>query len=291
LTFSSIEGSGKAIDPVDDHTLVLRISKPAPYFLAALTHPTSDPGPETIVQSGGFTWLQQELCSAHGIGSGPFTCRSWDHSGHLTLLRNDRHYGGRPRLRQIDYAFYKDTETPFADWEVGKGDVVDWLSPWATPSDTLHEAKMLPGFHQRPMVGVDYLEPNWRWPPFDNLDVRIAFDAAIDPVALANLVQPGTVIPTDHYIVPGLPSYYPSLTTSWGATGNVGLHADLAATRRHIQAYVNAPNSPCHGTITTCPRVNLLPYGGWWAALQGLRTGPGPDVADSLSRLPNQYCR
>jgi ABC-type transport system substrate-binding protein len=37
LTFSPIEGSGKAVDPVDDHTPVLRLSKPAPYFLAALT--------------------------------------------------------------------------------------------------------------------------------------------------------------------------------------------------------------------------------------------------------------
>jgi ABC-type oligopeptide transport system substrate-binding subunit len=69
-----IEGSGKAVDAVDDHTLVLRLAEPAPHFTAALTYTTAEPVPENIVQSGGFTWSQQNLCAAPGIGSGPFTC-------------------------------------------------------------------------------------------------------------------------------------------------------------------------------------------------------------------------
>jgi hypothetical protein len=54
LTASPIEGSGKAVDAVVDHTLVLRLSQPAPYFLAALTTASADPIPQQIVQSGGL---------------------------------------------------------------------------------------------------------------------------------------------------------------------------------------------------------------------------------------------
>jgi ABC-type oligopeptide transport system substrate-binding subunit len=53
LAASRSEGSGQAIEAVVVHRLVLRLSPPAPSFLAALTYTTADPVAERVVHSGG----------------------------------------------------------------------------------------------------------------------------------------------------------------------------------------------------------------------------------------------
>jgi peptide/nickel transport system substrate-binding protein/oligopeptide transport system substrate-binding protein len=246
LTTSPIEGTGKAVDAVDAKTLVLRITKPAPYFLAALTYPTSDPVPASVLAAGGYTWSQKNLCVSPGFGSGPYKCTVWDHAGHLTLQRNDNYYGGKSKIREIDYVFYQDTETPYSDWKAGKGDIS------YPPSVDYPEASALAGFHSIPEVGVEYIQPNWNIPPFDNLDARIAFDAATDRTVLANVVLHGAVTPTINYIVQGLPGYNTSLQTSWGATGTAALKGDATQAKSHITAYATAK---CGGDVTKCPPV------------------------------------
>jgi ABC-type transport system substrate-binding protein len=97
-------------------------------------------------------------------------------------VRNDRDYGGKTKVRKIAYSFYTDTCTPYQGFKAGNGDVA-----YPAPAD-IQDAKALPGFHQTPQGAVDYLQPNWMKPPFDNLDARIAFDAAIDRVTLAQTI-------------------------------------------------------------------------------------------------------
>jgi ABC-type oligopeptide transport system substrate-binding subunit len=173
----------------------------------------------------------------------------WDHAGHLPLRRNDNYWGGKTAIFEINSVYYQDTQTPYDDWKAGKGDIA------CPPGVDFPEASKLAGFHRIPAVAVDYLQPNWHIPPFDNLDARIAFDAAIDRAQLAATISHGAVNSTYHYIVPGLPGYNPALTASWGASGEAALHADLDTAHRHMQAYVAAPGSPCRGAITSCPPV------------------------------------
>jgi ABC-type oligopeptide transport system substrate-binding subunit len=75
------------------------------------------PSPERSARQGGFFWSRYRLCEPPGIGSGAFTCAAWvrqTDSISLTLARNDRYYGGRSRLREIDYVFYKDPGTAYS---------------------------------------------------------------------------------------------------------------------------------------------------------------------------------
>jgi ABC-type transport system substrate-binding protein len=104
-------------------------------------------------------------------------------------------------------------------------------------------------------VSVGYVQPNWHIAPFDHLDARIAFDAAIDRDALDNLALHGADVPTIHYLIQGLPGYNPNLVTSWGATGAAAEKGDTGAARAHITAYAQAA---CGGDVTRCPPVTLF---------------------------------
>jgi peptide/nickel transport system substrate-binding protein/oligopeptide transport system substrate-binding protein len=246
ITPNPLIGIGKAIEAVDPQTLVLRLSSPAPYFLQILTYPTDDPVPQALVTRYGFHWASDHLADNGGTGSGPYKLVLWDHAGHAKLVRNDAYWGGKPTIREIDYVLYQDFETAYLDYKAGKGSLV-----YPALTD-VQEASTLPGYQQPAEVAVTYTQPNQHLAPFDDLDARIAFDAAVNRDVIAHTVLHGAVSPTINYLVKGLPGYNSNLKTSWGASGAQALQGDPAVAKTHITAYAQRH---CGGDVTKCPPV------------------------------------
>ena len=82
----------------DAQTAVLKLSKPAPYILNALSAVESQVLPRHLYE--GTDPLANPRNNAP-VGTGPFKFGNWSRGRDITLLRNDAYWGGRPGLERV----------------------------------------------------------------------------------------------------------------------------------------------------------------------------------------------
>ena len=243
---------GDSIQTPDAQTLVLTLAQPAAYFLEAMTYPTSYAVPEQLISQYPTNWTQH-LADGTGFGGNLYKVTLWNHAGKLTLDRNDAFWGTKPKLREIQFTFYKDTTTAYNSYLSGKDDI------GGAPTAQLAAAKKHAGFHQVGVQQIDYYAMNWKIKPFDDVRVRQAFAIALDKTALANTVLHGAVAATNHIVPDGMPGYNPNLK---GPDGTQNLSGNTQVANQLAAAY--ATDTKC-GTATNfagCPAVTLtIPSG------------------------------
>src|SRR6185437_16057170 len=181
---------GDAIQTPDAQTLVLTLAQPATYFLEAFTYPISYAVPEQLITQHPTDWTQH-LADNGGFGGSLYKLTLWNHAGKLTLDRNDAFWGDKPKLREIDITFYKDTTTAYNSYLSGKDDI------GGAPTAQLAQARTHKGFHQVGVQQIDYNAMNWKIAPFNDVRVRQAFAIALDKTALATTVLHGAVEATN----------------------------------------------------------------------------------------------
>ena len=190
----------RTIDPL---TIELDIDAPKAYFLAKLTYPTAFVLDRRQVESGP-AW------SRNPNGTGPFKLINFEPEEQLVLARHDEYFGPLAQLDEIIYDLrpiaavtrYENGELDAAP--VGLHDlerVRDPLNPLS------HEVLQGEGD-----LGLQYIGMNTRRPPFDDVNVRRAFNLAIDKQRLADVVLRGAVRPVHTILPPGMPGFDPSLT-------------------------------------------------------------------------------
>jgi oligopeptide transport system substrate-binding protein len=96
---------GKSILVADPQTLKLTLERPAGYFLASLTYPTSWAVPKQLIDTYADKWTDY-LADNGGLGGNLFKVTRWDHAGHLDFERNERFWGQKPLLRRLEYTLY-----------------------------------------------------------------------------------------------------------------------------------------------------------------------------------------
>jgi oligopeptide transport system substrate-binding protein len=244
----------------DPLTLQIRLEHPAGYFLAALTYPASWGVPQSLVERyttrapdpqqmppTASTWTDH-LADNGGFGGNLFKLTRWDHAGHLDFARNERFWGQKPLLKEIQYTLFRDPTGEWSTYEAGTGDV------GSPPTTQIDAAKTLRGstFHQMPQLAFSYLTPNWKLAPFDDVRVRQAFSLALDRAAIAHDVLKDAVQPTVHLVPEGMPGYNPDLADAAGRRGEDALTPDLANARRLASSYAA---EKCSGNYARCPLI------------------------------------
>ncbi|HZC07341.1 MAG TPA: peptide ABC transporter substrate-binding protein [Ktedonobacterales bacterium] len=243
---------GDSVIVPDAQTLELKLAQPATYFLEAMTYPISYAVPQQLISKYPTDWTQHMIDNG-GLGGNLYKITTWNHAGKLVLQRNDSFWGTKPKLREVDITFYKDTTTAYNSYLSGKDDI------GAAPTAQLAQAKTHAGFHQVGVQQIDYYAMNWKIKPFDDVRVRQAFAIALDKTALANNVLHGAVQATNHIVPDGMPGYNPNLK---GPDGTQSLSGNAQAANQLAAAY--ATDTKC-GTATDfskCPAVTLtIPSG------------------------------
>ena len=241
---------GDSIHAPDAQTLVITLARPDTAFLAAMTYPAAAAVPQQLIEQYGAKYTEH-LADGPGFGGDLFKVTKWDHAGHLVLQRNDNFWGDKPKLREVDYTFFKDATTAYNAYLAGQTAV------GFAPAAQLTQARTHQGFHQIPIQQIDYYALNWTTAPFNDLRMRQAFALALDKQALANNVLHETVLPTNHIVPNGAPGFNPSLL---GPDGTQSLTGDPWRANQLAAAY--AADTGC-GTATDfsrCPRVTLTVY-------------------------------
>jgi oligopeptide transport system substrate-binding protein len=206
---------GDSLLAPDPSTVVIKISKPASYFLDALSYPTSYVVEQSLITQYGKNWGDHLEA---GGGDGPFKVSAYNHSKEIDFIPNADYYGPKPKLQKVIFPFYKQTDTEYRAYQVGQLDTA------GVPTTDVAQAKTLPNnqFVQVPELSIDYIAMNYLVKPFDNIDIRQAFELAINKDLIASSVLKGTVIPTNHIVPKGQPGYAPNLTGPDGVQGTSG---------------------------------------------------------------------
>lgn len=148
------------------------------------------------VQGDGFKY--PAYATAHPTGSGPFTFQSYNTTNNtITLVRNDKYWGQKPKLDKIIFKIYKDTTATKQALENGEIDGYDLPQPQDVRS--LREAgnKIL----ERPIFNVMYLGIDQKNnPKLRDLRVRQAIAYAIDRKQIVDSQYPQGASVADQFL-------------------------------------------------------------------------------------------
>jgi len=180
-------GDVVGVEVVDDLTLRLTIDEPKGFFLAKLTYPTAYVVDRENVERGGQMWSTQPN------GSGPFKLAAYE-SGQavISLQRNDHYYRDpQPILQEVRYIINSPLD-PLAGYEQGfstTGGVtysVAKIGPDALSNIGDNLASQLVPVN---LMSVYYIGFNVNQPPFDEVNVRRAFNLALDKRKIVKAYQ------------------------------------------------------------------------------------------------------
>lgn len=111
-------------EKIDEHTVKFLLPKASPAFEATLLQVY--PIPKHLFEKESS--IEKSELNRSPIGSGPFQFREYQTGEHVTLVRNDRYFGGKPQLEFITYRIAKDTNT--ANLALQNGEIhVKYIDP------------------------------------------------------------------------------------------------------------------------------------------------------------------
>jgi len=190
------------VKALDEHTLVVELENPTPYFLELCAFPTLHPVRTELIARVGDDWVKPE----HIIGNGAFTLKSWRINDKIHLEKNP-HYWNRSRvsLDSVDILPISDANVAFNFYASGLADLV--MDKGLAPPALLDELKKQPWFHAAPFLGIYFLRYNCQRGPFADERVRRAFSLAVDKRRIVEKITRAGELPAPGFVPPGLPGY------------------------------------------------------------------------------------
>jgi oligopeptide transport system substrate-binding protein len=182
---------------IDDSTFEIELIEPYAPFIYYLVNSLGSAVPHEAVEKYGADYFRNP------VGSGPFIFQSWSQDQEIVLRRNP-HYWGRdsqgnelPYLDGVKFLFIKDDKIQFNEFVAGNLD-----ESYGLPTERFEQVidpetgKGKEEFAKYQVQGVpamltwfcDFLTTK---PPFDNVDVRRAFNFAIDREKIVRFVLKG----------------------------------------------------------------------------------------------------
>lgn len=217
--------SGKAgalsgVKAINDNTLQVIVDAPRPYFLSKLTYPTAYVIDVNNVKSGKNWWHKPN-------GTGPFKLTQYAKQKQLVLSRNDNYYGDKAKVNSIVFSILQGV--PMNLYETGKIDVVNVALQYIErASDSL--GPFAGQLIQNPELSVYYIGFNCARPPFDDVNVRLAFSYAVDKEKLIRVSFKDMQQNALGFLPAGIPGFNQGLS---GIGFDVNKAKDLIAKSRY----------------------------------------------------------
>ncbi|MDP1834811.1 MAG: peptide ABC transporter substrate-binding protein [Chlamydiales bacterium] len=166
------------IHSIDDHTLVVQLENPTPYFTQMLELPPFYPLHRASVESNAV-WSADT--SDEYISNGPFILAHWSHHDQIVLPRNPNYWDTKSvKLNKITLQMIEDSNTELALFQEGD---IDWAGlPFSRSLAPDSIVPLLAAGEVRvtEMAATAFYIFNISKPPFDNVKMRRAFSYAIN---------------------------------------------------------------------------------------------------------------
>ncbi|HET7700011.1 MAG TPA: peptide ABC transporter substrate-binding protein, partial [Candidatus Limnocylindria bacterium] len=189
------------IKATDDKTLVFTLKEPASYFVAISALWIGWPVRESDVTKGGDKWTEP----ATYIGNGPFKLVEWKHNEKLVYEPNPNWRKGTVKIKKLTFVMIQEANVAFAAY---RNNELDMTSVTAGDLRTVEGDPDL----SKQVVNTQgscsyYYGFNVRRPPFDDVNIRMAFAKSFDREAfIKDVVKIGKAA-DGGFIPPGFPGY------------------------------------------------------------------------------------
>jgi ABC-type oligopeptide transport system substrate-binding subunit len=167
------------VEAVDDYTVRISLSQPAPYFLGVLGHQLFRLAPQKIIEKYGDQWTEPE----HIVTCGPFKVKEWIHYSELVVERDPLYWdAANVHLDEIHFFVSQDNPTSLNLYKVGEADAV---LNHAVPNAWLQVVRPKKDYMDGAEAAIAFININVTKPPMNDLRVRRAFNMAIDKISYA----------------------------------------------------------------------------------------------------------
>jgi oligopeptide transport system substrate-binding protein len=188
----------------DDHTLVVELVAPTPYFLELTAFYPSYPVPRWVIEkSAGKSWFLPGTI----VSNGAFRLAEWNVGSRIHLERSDTYWGrSEVKLQSADALPLENTTTALNLYLTGE---VDWLPQNSYPVDLAADLRKRSDFFLGPALIVYYYRINSTRKPFDDVRVRKALNLAVDRELITREVLGVGQTPAFEFVPPGIRGYTP----------------------------------------------------------------------------------
>jgi len=254
------------VEALDDHTLMIRLKGPTPYFLELLTHSTTFPVHRSSVEKFGHRFARP----GNLVSNGAYILDEWLVQSHIRLTRNPFfHDAGNVRTETV---YFYPIESPSVELKRYRAAELDWTE--SVPHQQLDwiRENLSDELRIAPYFGSYYFGFNVTRPPFrDQPGLRRALTMVIDRDILTQKVTGAGEMPAYTY-VPPVPGYESPLP-EWARWTKA---ARLAEARKLYQMAGYGPDNPLqfeirYNTNENHRRISLALAAMWKQAL-GVRT-------------------
>jgi oligopeptide transport system substrate-binding protein len=194
----------------DDHTLILTLERPTPYFLTVLRANVCFPVHAASVERGGARFDDRTGRWTQGrpfVGNGPFRLREWRDHLHLAVEKNP-HYWDAARVRLNEVVFHPAESTQAQELAFRAGQLhTTWDVPLAKIDAYRQEtpARLI----VEPYFESYFLRFNTRHRHFADVRLRRALSLAIDRESIVRNILRGGQTAATALTPPGIGGYTP----------------------------------------------------------------------------------
>jgi ABC-type transport system substrate-binding protein len=182
-----------SVDIADEYTVKINLKAPFAFFLNNLAHSASGIVSPTALKTYG------KDISRRAVGTGPFKFVEWVHGDHLTMVRNDEYWGGKPNLDKIIVKTVKEDSARVMMLQSGDAHLIVRI-----PSEDI------PRLQKDPNIKLDSTETlrvlfvgiNCYKKPFSDVRVREALSYAIDKESIVKNIYQGRALVTSNMVAP-----------------------------------------------------------------------------------------
>jgi oligopeptide transport system substrate-binding protein len=174
--FVKVTGEDIGVEAVDNYTVRISLSQPAPYFVDLMAHQLFRLVPRKTIEKYGAAWTDP----ANIVTCGAFKVKWWKPYNELVVERDPMYWDvANVKLEEIRFYTSLDHPTSMNLYRVGEADA---LLNHSVPNPWLDVIRPKKDYMDAAEATISYLLINTTQPPTNDLRVRRAFNMAIDKV-------------------------------------------------------------------------------------------------------------
>ncbi len=186
---------------IDDATLEITLTHPAPYLPQLLMHQTAYPVPRHVIEKHGDAWIRPE----NFVSNGPFRLVEWRPNDKVRVVKNERfHDAANVKLDEVAFYPTDDSEAALKRFRTGE---LDLNVGFPSQQIDFLRRSLADALHVTTLVNTRYIVMNTTRPPFDDARVRRAVSLAIDRDVITREILRAGEQPAYSLVPPGVAGY------------------------------------------------------------------------------------